>query len=106
MSQRCDPYERYNMNFTTDLFLIGILPWFVIVYRLSGKAYSLQLYYDFSGYSDMAVGIGQLLGFDIRVYVIHRQFYYPDIIDEISPDYYLEEYVERYSRDILQVISK
>lgn len=40
------------------------------------------------------------------VYVIHRQFYYPDIIDEISPDYYLEEYVERYSRDILQVISK
>ena len=37
MSQRCDPYERYNMNFTTDLFLIGILPWFVIVYRLSGK---------------------------------------------------------------------
>lgn len=29
-------------------------------------AYTLQLYYDFSGYSDMAVGIGQLLGFRIR----------------------------------------
>ena len=28
-------------------------------------AYTLQLYYDFSGYSDMAVGIGGLLGFDI-----------------------------------------
>ena len=26
-------------------------------------AYSLQLYFDFSGYSDMAIGIGQLLGF-------------------------------------------
>ena len=28
-------------------------------------AYTLQLYFDFSGYSDMAVGIGQLLGFEI-----------------------------------------
>lgn len=28
-------------------------------------AYSLQLYFDFSGYSDMAVGIGKLIGFDI-----------------------------------------
>ena len=27
--------------------------------------YTLQIYYDFSGYSDMAVGIGQLFGFDI-----------------------------------------
>lgn len=28
-------------------------------------AYTLQLYFDFSGYSDMAMGIGQLLGFKI-----------------------------------------
>ncbi len=28
-------------------------------------AYTLQLYYDFSGYSDMAIGIGGLLGFRI-----------------------------------------
>lgn len=28
-------------------------------------AYTLQLYFDFSGYSDMAIGIGQLLGFKI-----------------------------------------
>jgi D-alanyl-lipoteichoic acid acyltransferase DltB (MBOAT superfamily) len=28
-------------------------------------AYTLQLYFDFSGYSDMAIGIGQLMGFDI-----------------------------------------
>ena len=28
-------------------------------------AYTLQLYFDFSGYSDMAIGIGQLLGFEI-----------------------------------------
>lgn len=28
-------------------------------------AYSLQIYFDFSGYSDMAIGIGKLLGFHI-----------------------------------------
>lgn len=28
-------------------------------------AYTLQLYFDFSGYTDMAIGIGGLLGFDI-----------------------------------------
>jgi alginate O-acetyltransferase complex protein AlgI len=26
--------------------------------------YTLQIYYDFSGYSDMAIGLGKLLGFD------------------------------------------
>lgn len=29
-------------------------------------SYTLQLYFDFSGYTDMAIGIGQLLGFNIR----------------------------------------
>jgi D-alanyl-lipoteichoic acid acyltransferase DltB (MBOAT superfamily) len=33
---------------------------------ISSIAYTLQLYFDFSGYSDMAVGIGELLGFRIR----------------------------------------
>ena len=27
-------------------------------------AFSLQIYFDFSGYSDMAIGLGQMLGFD------------------------------------------
>ena len=27
-------------------------------------AYSLQIYYDFSGYSDMAIGLGKMFGFD------------------------------------------
>lgn len=27
-------------------------------------AYTLQIYYDFSGYSDMAIGLGKLFGFD------------------------------------------
>ncbi len=29
-------------------------------------SYSLQLYYDFSGYSDMAIGIAHILGFDYK----------------------------------------
>jgi len=29
-------------------------------------AYTLQIYYDFSGYSDMAIGIGKMLGFEFR----------------------------------------
>jgi len=30
---------------------------------LGGICYSLQIYYDFSGYSDMAIGIGKMFGF-------------------------------------------
>lgn len=33
---------------------------------IASVTFSLQLYFDFSGYSDMAVGIGELLGFRIR----------------------------------------
>ena len=32
---------------------------------LLSLAYTFQLYYDFSGYSDMAIGIGYLFGFEI-----------------------------------------
>lgn len=34
------------------------------------------------------------------VYVVHRTYYRDDIIDEINPDYVIDEYVERYSREI------
>ena len=37
-------------------------------------AYTLQIYYDFSGYSDMAIGLGRLFGF-----VIPENFNYPYI---------------------------
>ena len=33
---------------------------------LGVAAYTLQLYFDFSGYSDMAIGLGRLLGFNFR----------------------------------------
>ena len=34
---------------------------------LGAIAYSFQIYFDFSGYSDMAIGLGKMLGFQIPV---------------------------------------
>lgn len=36
----------------------------VAYYWLSAVAFTLQIYYDFSGYSDMAIGMGNIFGFD------------------------------------------
>ena len=33
---------------------------------LGGICYTLQIYFDFSGYSDMAIGMGKMFGFTIR----------------------------------------
>jgi len=41
--------------------------------------YALQLYYDFSGYSDMAIGLGRLFGFEYL-----ENFNYPFISQSIS----------------------
>ena len=42
-------------------------------------SYSLQIYYDFSGYSDMAIGISKILGFDFK-----RNFNLPYISQNVS----------------------
>ena len=42
-------------------------------------AYSLQLYFDFSGYSDMARGLGRMLGFEFLI-----NFNYPYIAKSIT----------------------
>ena len=36
----------------------------VLFFWLYGIAFSLQIYFDFSGYSDMAIGLGKIFGFD------------------------------------------
>jgi Predicted membrane protein involved in D-alanine export len=41
---------------------------------LGAVCYTLQIYYDFSGYSDMAIGLGHMLGFDFL-----ENFNYPYI---------------------------
>lgn len=48
-------------GFTETIFASGggtLVAW------LGMLAYSLQLYFDFAGYSDMAIGMGKMLGFD------------------------------------------
>ncbi|MEG2014026.1 MAG: MBOAT family O-acyltransferase, partial [Anaerovoracaceae bacterium] len=47
-----------NSGFENIDILNYIEAWFVSI------AYTLQLYFDFSGYSDMAIGLGKMFGFD------------------------------------------
>lgn len=42
-------------------------------------AYTLQIYFDFSGYSDMAIGLGKIFGFDFM-----ENFNYPYIATSIT----------------------
>ncbi len=51
----------------------------VIFCWIYAVSYSLQIYFDFSGYSDMAVGLGRLLGFELC-----ENFRYPYISESIT----------------------
>ena len=51
----------------------------VLFYWISAVAYALQIYYDFSGYSDMAIGLGRIFGFHFL-----ENFNYPYISRSIS----------------------
>ena len=44
-------YDLSEMN--------GVMAW------IAALSYTFQIYYDFSGYSDMAIGLGKMFGFDI-----------------------------------------
>ena len=50
-----------------------------LVVLIGVLAYTLQIYFDFSGYSQMAIGIGNLLGFDLP-----QNFDYPYISRSIK----------------------
>ncbi len=50
-----------------------VLTWIAII------AYTLQIYYDFSGYSDMAIGLGKMFGFHFL-----ENFNYPYIAKSIT----------------------
>ena len=51
----------------------------VIFYWIFGISYMLQLYFDFSAYSDMAIGLGRIFGFDFL-----ENFNYPFISKSIK----------------------
>ena len=51
----------------------------VLFYWLYAAAFTLHIYFDFSGYSDMAVGLGKMFGFDFM-----DNFNYPYISKSIT----------------------
>ena len=51
----------------------------ILMAWLGAICYALQIYYDFSGYSDMAIGLGKLLGFNFP-----ENFDYPYISKTIT----------------------
>ncbi len=64
-------WDIYAETPVSQLTLVGA--WIGIV------AFSLQIYFDFSGYSDMAIGLGKLLGFDFL-----ENFNYPYISKSVT----------------------
>lgn len=51
----------------------------VLYFWLYAVAYTLHIYFDFSGYSDMAIGLGRIMGFDFV-----ENFNYPYIAASIT----------------------
>lgn len=51
----------------------------VVFFWVYAVSYTLQIYFDFSGYSDMAIGLGKILGFDFL-----ENFNYPYISKSIT----------------------
>ncbi len=58
--------------YSTEGAFSGFVSW------LAAIAYTLQIYYDFSGYSDMAIGLGRMFGFKFN-----ENFNYPYLSSSI-----------------------
>lgn len=63
-----------DIIFTSDPKIISVL-----VSWIGAISYSVQIYFDFSGYSDMAIGLGQMFGFHFL-----ENFNYPYISKSIT----------------------
>lgn len=82
--------RRFIIGFSKKIFIanaLGELTTFfrssndlsILYYWLYAISYMLQIYYDFSGYSDMAIGLGKLFGFEFM-----ENFDYPYISKSIT----------------------
>lgn len=65
-------YVDMVLGFEAAQLSTGLI-WLVMI------MYTLQIYYDFSGYSDMAIGLGSMFGFDFR-----ENFNYPYISKSVQ----------------------
>ncbi|MDR0963617.1 MAG: MBOAT family protein, partial [Clostridium sp.] len=82
--------RRFILGLSKKVLIANILGELVSVFRDSGEksvvfywmyaiAFSLHIYFDFSGYSDMAIGLGRILGFEFM-----ENFNYPFISKSIT----------------------
>ena len=62
-----------NIFSLSDGYLTGKTAWIGVL------AYAFQIFYDFSGYSDMALGLGKIFGF-----TFHENFNFPYICKSIT----------------------
>ena len=70
---------NYVGEFATVVFSKGVEELNIITAWGGAIAYTLQIYFDFSGYSDMAIGLGWIFGFNFP-----ENFNYPYIADSIT----------------------
>ena len=70
-----------NMAFIADTIFNSpsVLNYSWITLLMATLAYTFQIYFDFSGYSDMAIGLGQMFGFDFL-----ENFDYPYISTSVT----------------------
>ncbi len=61
------------------IFNAGVTESGALILIIATLAYTFQIYFDFSGYSDMAIGLGKMLGFDFL-----ENFKYPYISKSIT----------------------
>ena len=82
--------RRFLLGLGKKVLLVNQLGLLTEIYRNSGEksvlfawvyaiAFSLQIYFDFSGYSDMAIGLGRILGFRFL-----ENFNYPYLSSSIT----------------------
>jgi len=82
--------RRFIFGLGKKMLLANLFGQLVEIYKQSGDhsvlfvwmyliAYTLQIYFDFSGYSDMAIGLGHIFGFNFP-----ENFNYPYIADSIT----------------------
>ena len=67
------------MAVVADYSFLNVNKMSVMTAWLGAVAYTLQIYFDFSGYSDMAIGLGKMFGFEFN-----ENFNYPYISKSIT----------------------
>jgi len=82
--------RRFIIGLGKKMLIANMFGELVAIYKVSGDesvlfvwlyliAYTMQIYFDFSGYSDMAIGLGHIFGFKFP-----ENFNYPYIADSIT----------------------